>query len=158
LATTALVAVFGVMMVLVGSLALRSHGHDRDIVQAAHASRSSSNAAAVSVQKEVRDTVVHHFEAIEDGDYGAAWEDLVGPAAGGGEAAWIAESRDDHLRAFSLNVATDILGKNEAKATIRHFKTYEEGACKLWSGFWSLIQSRGRWFIYDAAMTSHSCG
>lgn len=118
---------------------------------------SASRRPIDSAASEVRRTLTHHFDTIQSGNYGTAWEDLVGAAAGGGEAAWIAESREDHLRAFNLQVATKMIGTREAAATIVHFKTYEEGACKLWSGSWSLIEAHGRWLISDAKLTPRPC-
>jgi serine/threonine protein kinase len=116
-------------------------------------------APASAGERAVAAAVRRHWQLIEAGRYGAAY-DRFAPALQRAQnrSRWIAQQRRDGLYAAEVDVEPSILSSSSATARVVRLRTNAaRTGCHEWSGTYQLQKISGSWRISKADLTSRRC-
>jgi hypothetical protein len=121
--------------------------------------QTTPDASTTREAEEVVSTLDRHFGEIEEGNYGAAWQDFTPAEAEHleGEHTWVDGQRAVAPQHFALNVQPELTSQGTARASIVEFKTESTTACQEWSGSWSMAHEGQTWKIARANLSSTAC-
>jgi len=118
-----------------------------------------TTAPASAQQRAVEAAVRRHWQLIETGSYGAAF-DRFAPELQRAQsrARWIAGQRRDGLYVARVDVEPTILSPTTATARVVRLRTNAtRSGCHEWSGTYELRRISGAWRISKADLTSRKC-
>jgi serine/threonine-protein kinase len=110
-------------------------------------------------ERAVVDAVRRHWQLIEAGRFGAAF-DRFAPSLQRAQnrSRWIAEQRRDGLSAADVDVEPALLSPATATARVVRLRTSAaRSGCHDWSGTYQLQKIAGTWRISIADLTSRKC-
>jgi len=116
-------------------------------------------ARASAAERAVAAAVRRHWQLIEAGRYGAAY-DRFAPALQRAQnrSRWIAQQRRDGLYAAEVDVEPSLLSPATATARVVRLRTNAaRTGCHQWSGTYELQKISGTWRISKADLTSRKC-
>jgi Protein kinase domain len=108
-------------------------------------------------EQAIEQAVQRHWELLETGDYGAAYDRLA-PELQRGRERWIAAQERDGLFSAVVRVDPELISDDTGTALILRLETDAEASgCHTWDGVYGLRKIGGAWRLASAALTQGEC-
>jgi serine/threonine-protein kinase len=112
---------------------------------------------AVDDEAAVEAAAEGHWDAIDAGDYGTAF-DYFSASNPQNRGRWIDSHESDQIRSAKGDWTTRSVSGNSAIADVVSLRTKSRNGCQDWTGWYDMVKEGGEWKIADSHLSDSPCG